>query len=389
MPVSGPMRTFSPLHFEDLEPRRFEDLVRQLAYDFRQWRMLEATGRAGSDDGFDARGFEIVDSVTSDESNEEDTEEKPISGIQDRLWLIQCKRERVINPTKLQSHLDDIPAASTADLYGMIFVACCNFSKKTRDVFRRWCSDRGISEAHIWGKAELEDQLYQAKNDGLLFAYFGFSLRIRRRSVKTELRARLAMKRKAERVLQHYQTILLRDPTDDRYPYTFEGQPPGRWRVAQFKEHHPKGLVILKRRAFAYMADDQIHWDCIDQTESEAVGSHDNPWHQQVEDTTDPDLEHRIYNFWSDLPDRNQANYYVCELIKYEDILDIDERGDKALLQPHVYLENVEFRKEGKFVENLLRYQPTEIPADAENRIEFFPKEFPTIDNPSDEDNSR
>ena len=53
-------RTLHPLPFENLEPKRFEDLVRQLAYDFRVWRSLEATGRSGSDDGFDARGYEIV-----------------------------------------------------------------------------------------------------------------------------------------------------------------------------------------------------------------------------------------------------------------------------------------------------------------------------------------
>jgi hypothetical protein len=53
-------RTLNPLPFEHLEPKRFEDLARQLAYDFRVWRQLEATGRSGSDYGFDARGFEIV-----------------------------------------------------------------------------------------------------------------------------------------------------------------------------------------------------------------------------------------------------------------------------------------------------------------------------------------
>jgi hypothetical protein len=37
-----------PLHFEDLEPHRFEDLVRRLIYDFRPWRQLEATGRSGA-----------------------------------------------------------------------------------------------------------------------------------------------------------------------------------------------------------------------------------------------------------------------------------------------------------------------------------------------------
>ena len=49
MPVT---RTLNPLPFTDLEPKRFEDLVRQLIYDFRPWNRLEATGRAGSDDGY-------------------------------------------------------------------------------------------------------------------------------------------------------------------------------------------------------------------------------------------------------------------------------------------------------------------------------------------------
>jgi hypothetical protein len=38
----APTRVTSPLHFEDLEPHRFEDLVRRLIYDFRPWRYLEA-----------------------------------------------------------------------------------------------------------------------------------------------------------------------------------------------------------------------------------------------------------------------------------------------------------------------------------------------------------
>src|SRR5882757_8505282 len=50
------------------------------------------------------------------------------------------------------------------------------------------------------GKGELEDQLYQPKNDNLLFAYFGISLTIRRRSMRTALRSRLAMKKRAEKV---------------------------------------------------------------------------------------------------------------------------------------------------------------------------------------------
>jgi hypothetical protein len=45
-------RTFAPIHFEDLDPHRFEDLVRELIYDFRDWQSIEATGRSGDDAGF-------------------------------------------------------------------------------------------------------------------------------------------------------------------------------------------------------------------------------------------------------------------------------------------------------------------------------------------------
>ena len=46
-------RTLNPLPFNDLEPHRFEDLVRQLVYDFRPWKKLEALGRSGDDEGID------------------------------------------------------------------------------------------------------------------------------------------------------------------------------------------------------------------------------------------------------------------------------------------------------------------------------------------------
>src|ERR1700730_2800831 len=90
-------KTLNPLPFDALEPKRFEDLVRQLAYDFRQWRVLEATGRSGSDDGYDARGYE-VSGETAVEADSEGEEELPFEDSSDRIWLIQCKREQAIAP---------------------------------------------------------------------------------------------------------------------------------------------------------------------------------------------------------------------------------------------------------------------------------------------------
>jgi hypothetical protein len=86
-------RTIHPLPFEHLDPKRFEDLVRQLAYDFRPWRQLEPTGRAGSDDGFDIRGYEITDIAAAVELADQDEDTIPPPPM-DRLWLIQCKREK-------------------------------------------------------------------------------------------------------------------------------------------------------------------------------------------------------------------------------------------------------------------------------------------------------
>ena len=97
--------TINPLHFEDLEPHRFEDLIRQLVYDFRPWSSLEATGRSGSDDGFDARGYELLPI----EEVEPDTEEGESKwAFQDRIWLIQCKREQKIGPQKIKKYLDEV-----------------------------------------------------------------------------------------------------------------------------------------------------------------------------------------------------------------------------------------------------------------------------------------
>ncbi len=48
-------KTLRALHFEDLEPHRFEELVRELVYDFKEWQSIEATGRCGDQsDGSEA-----------------------------------------------------------------------------------------------------------------------------------------------------------------------------------------------------------------------------------------------------------------------------------------------------------------------------------------------
>lgn len=99
----APTKTTNPIHFEDLDPKRFEDLVRELIYDFRDWQTIEATGKGGDDDGFDIRAYErTTDIVVDDEGNEVI---RPMDG---NLWMIQCKREKIVPPSKIKKILEDI-----------------------------------------------------------------------------------------------------------------------------------------------------------------------------------------------------------------------------------------------------------------------------------------
>jgi hypothetical protein len=70
--MAKPTRTYGPIHFEDLEPHRFEDLIRQLIYDYKDWQSIEATGGGGDDDGFDIRAYETNSTPRAEEDEPED-----------------------------------------------------------------------------------------------------------------------------------------------------------------------------------------------------------------------------------------------------------------------------------------------------------------------------
>ncbi|HDL01346.1 MAG TPA: hypothetical protein ENH23_03845, partial [candidate division Zixibacteria bacterium] len=134
MPKPHTTRTLGPIHFEDLDPHRFEDLIRQLTYDFRQWQSIESTGRGGADDGFDIRAYEVLldePTMTEDEGEREDIP-RPMEG---NLWMIQCKREKALGPKRIEIIINDT-INSDAPPYGYILAAPANFSKAAHDKFR-------------------------------------------------------------------------------------------------------------------------------------------------------------------------------------------------------------------------------------------------------------
>jgi hypothetical protein len=310
----------------------------------------------------------------------EGDEEQPRS-IDERQWLIQCKREKAIGPKKIEGYLDGLPDAKDGGIYGLIFAAACDFSFETRGRFYDRARERGFEEVKLWGKAEIEDQLFQPKNDHLLFAYFGISLQARRRSVKTQVRARLAMKRKAKRLLQPHTSVLVRDASDDRYPQLDQTDQPrhlrGRWSVWRFHKCGTFGVELEWRRHFAFIHDDGVQWDYAERT-NDAI-PHDDPWSDGERDS-DHVVRSEDMRQWDEFPENNKGWLEVMHVLPYDSIIDIDEDGDDYLQGAHIYVAPFTSDENGPFAKfNMVdlstngnwgrRCEP-----DPEKRIKVFPR---------------
>jgi len=377
------LRTIGPIHLEDLEPHRFEDLIRQLSYDFRPWLSIEPTGRGGSDDGYDARAWERIDGQVEEDSEEDDETAVPPAT---RLWLIQCKREKSIPPKKLGDYLSSLPQSKEEPIYGIIFAAACDFSKMARDLFRTRTRELGFSEAYLWGKGEIEDQLFQPKNDHLLFAYCGFSLQVRQRSLKTEVRSRLTMKKRAQKLLQPMRHILVRDASDDRYPYldqdeTRPREQRGRWHVFEDATCKWDGIHFRWRRLPAFFDKDNVHWDLAEKANFATVlHTNDNPW---VDERIKAELEasnEEAMEIWQKLDEPERAWYEATLVLPYESVIGIDETGDDILPDAvHIYttqwIGDSPFREKGSQVLSTIdRWSARYCVLDTTNRVQKFPR---------------
>lgn len=345
----SPTRTTNPLHFEDLEPHRFEDLVRQVAYGFRRWVVLEPLGRTGADEGIDIRGIELVGrhQVADDSDQGLDEDAENVEG-EERVWFLQCKREKSFGPAKAKSVAEAALAGASDPPYGFILAAPCELSKRTRDTLASELRERGVRQVIAWGKADLEDLLFRPENDHLLFAYFGLSLRVRQRKRTTELRGRLAKKRQIYRAVggldhQGWTPVLVRDPDETAYPFTervadFDPENPP-WLWTAFRDHsNPDTLPLIVRRHHAWVSKDKKRYDFID------TCSHVVPHRHGFEKVPprDEELCDRLWRFFhNEIPVAERAWLEVIGWIPYDDILIVDDLGDAYNESPHVLVERV------------------------------------------------
>lgn len=370
-------RTYNPLHFEDLEPKRFEDLIRGLAYDVKDWLEIEATGRSGNDKGFDIRAWEKK-AVDDEESEDQPTANK---------WLIQCKREKQIGPKKAETYTRAI-LKENDDLYGVIFVCSSDLSIDARDAIRKILAKGGVQEVRIWSRAEVEDQLYQPKNDHLLFAFFGFSLTHRKQSVKTAVRARLAAKRKVEKYLgpvgqDGYKRVVVRRADDKDYPFAPKGMyklPMPQWQYLEaiFHGHYYDGILLVVEIYNAYVDIEKKEYD-VEQRHSDMHlsdrSSFENRPQKKLKNS------YAVYQFFRDIPDQNRFKHKIMALIPYDHIVDIDSNGDDSLHTPQIFaipFEDGDLIKATSrtFMKNDGHWQSLWFDKNRYKRIKYFPTRY-------------
>lgn len=368
MRYASPTRTTNPIHFEDLDPKRFEDLVRELIYDFKDWQTIEATGKGGDDDGFDIRAFERVGETVLDDEGAETIH--PMDG---NLWMVQCKREKVIGPSKLRKILEDVDQSEPP--YGYILAAATSFSKTAYDAFRDGLKAKGVMEFYLWGKPELEAQLHQPKNDRILFTFFGISNVSRRRSRMTEIRYGVTNKNRVMRAFgesPEHSKVLVRDSKDTNYPYSerymdFVERP--RWKEYKVVNYHPLGLVLRVRHCYAFYDQDDGVYDLVDSASLIFTDDFNNK-HEKSQ----RELVELARDFWEGLPRRNQAEYFQDKLIRFDSMLVVDDKGDALHKFPHIF---VDFEgKDGPFRRGItyLKSGGQNISLDGLTQISNFPK---------------
>ncbi|MBT2620745.1 restriction endonuclease [Chryseobacterium sp. ISL-6] len=322
-------RTINPIHFEDLEPHRFEDLIRQLMYDFKDWKSIEATGKLGSDDGIDILAIEN-NFEEADNYDDDNYDDKFI--LKERVWIIQCKREKAISPKKVESIIENDIIKQALPPYGYILAASTNFSKKARDTFKYKLNELGIKEFYIFGKSEIEDLLFLPKYDHLLFAYFGISLQKKRSSIKSNLSSQLATKRKLIKHISDlssikHKIIFIRPANVLNYP-KLNGEKP-LWRYYEAYEYMPFNCIsVIAIKHYAFINWETEEWDYIDIYDS-AFLRYPEIFDFNYEKDENQLNHNKAWEIWNKLEDKNKGFYIELKSIHFDRILQVDEIGDR------------------------------------------------------------
>lgn len=170
-------RMIGRLHFDDLDPIRFEELCLSVIYRMRRWINLDHLGKLGSDGGVDIRACEQLENGKKN------------------IHHFQCKRYTKLSKAEMRKIVADYKKQNedTADYYYL--VVACSLSKTNIDYFRELCETANFKNVEIWTASVLEAVLYSDYHD-LLFAYFGVNMTSKRNDRIAAIRRNIDLKHK-------------------------------------------------------------------------------------------------------------------------------------------------------------------------------------------------
>lgn len=170
-------KTIGQLHFEDLDPIRFEELILSIVYRMRRWEKLDHFGKKGSDDGIDIRAVELL------ENGKRDT------------YHIQCKRYSKLSASQIRSIVKDYVSKNKEIPEFYILAVVCPLTKKQIEIFEECCEKAGFKSYTVWTGSRIEAMLYGSYQD-LLFAYFGINMIDKKNQTAGSIRRNIALKKR-------------------------------------------------------------------------------------------------------------------------------------------------------------------------------------------------
>ena len=150
----NPSVTTNRLHFEDLDPRRFEELGFQILQRLYKWDRLDHTGVSGNDGGIDIYG------ITKD-------------GIH---CYCQVKRYQKMSQSDIRKIYCSIITNNKGNIESdakFILICACDLSKQVLDVTYEEGFKYGFKSVEIISRTKLEELLYNGHRM-LLKTFFGF-----------------------------------------------------------------------------------------------------------------------------------------------------------------------------------------------------------------------
>lgn len=150
-------RTINQIHFEDLDPIRFEELVLCMVWRMKRWAKIDHFGKMGSDGGIDIRAIEKVDENV------------------ENVYCFQCKRYMKLTNNQLKKILDDFVLKNNFVPQVYILVVACSLRREQIEFFDQYSKKSGFKSVVIWTKTVLESMLYSDYKD-LLLGFFGVNL---------------------------------------------------------------------------------------------------------------------------------------------------------------------------------------------------------------------